>query len=74
MNQAVDRQFLVWRVRAEAAELLLRKIIERNDEFRASLPGDWEGDPLNDVCNDARQYLQQLTNCHRPQGHHQGEG
>lgn len=32
----------------------LKNILSANDEFRASLPADWEGDPLHDACEAAR--------------------
>jgi len=37
---------------------LLTAILAANDEFRASLPEDWEGDPLQDACDEARRALE----------------
>lgn len=40
---------------AAAPEMLamLKKIVEANADFRAGLPPDWDGDPLDDVCKEA---------------------
>jgi hypothetical protein len=35
----------------------LEAILKANDEFRAGMPDGWEGDPLQDACNDARALL-----------------
>lgn len=35
----------------------LLHIVETNDEFRAALPKGWEGDPINDACEDAKVIL-----------------
>jgi hypothetical protein len=32
----------------------LRSIIKMNDEFRGTLPDDWESDPLNELCDNLR--------------------
>lgn len=31
-----------------------KAIIAANDEFRATMPPDWESDPINDACEAAR--------------------
>jgi hypothetical protein len=48
------------------AERLLREILKANDEFRSSLPDDWEGDPLQDACAEAKKHLEQLNTLQRP--------
>jgi hypothetical protein len=51
------------RIIAEQAQTIakmhaaLTDIIDTNAEFRAQLPRDWEGDPLNDACESARAVL-----------------
>jgi hypothetical protein len=35
----------------------LKNIIAENDRFRAAMPDDWEGDPLQDACTAARETL-----------------
>ncbi len=35
----------------------LKKIVEANDEFRESLPRNWESDPVNDACQEAKPLL-----------------
>jgi hypothetical protein len=40
----------------EAMEVI-RPIVEANDEFRAGMPFDWEGDPLQDACDRARAFI-----------------
>lgn len=44
---------------AEVARLraALEAILAEEDEFRAALPADWDGDPLNDACVAARAAL-----------------
>lgn len=44
---------------AAAPDLLaaLQAILAANDAFRAQLPQDWEGDPVNDACVIARAVL-----------------
>lgn len=39
----------------------LSRVIEANDSFRKSLPDDWDGDPVNDACEIAREALSGLT-------------
>jgi hypothetical protein len=33
---------------------MLQRIVDANEEFRAQLPRDWEGDPLDDLCQEAK--------------------
>jgi hypothetical protein len=40
---------------------MLRAIIESNREFRESLPVDWEGDPLDDLCKQADALLARIS-------------
>ena len=44
------------RLRALNAELVaaLEKVVVANDEFRKTLPDDWDGDPVDDACKEAR--------------------
>jgi hypothetical protein len=35
----------------------LQSVLEENDEFRATLPADWEGDTLHDACEEAKKVL-----------------
>jgi hypothetical protein len=44
------------RLMAAAPDLLatLLDILEMNDDFRANMPAGWEGDLLQDACEDAR--------------------
>ena len=32
----------------------LKNIIAANDDFRRGMPDEWEGDPLQDLCEEAR--------------------
>jgi hypothetical protein len=33
---------------------LLNAVLDANDDFRAGMPDDWQGDPLQDACIEAR--------------------
>ena len=57
--QVVQRQGeTITTLRAEIANLRskLKAIIKANDDFRAGMPDGWEGDPLQDACDDARMF------------------
>lgn len=43
------------RLIAAAPDLLamIKRLVEVNAEFRAGLPADWEGDPMDDACKEA---------------------
>ena len=41
----------------EAMMVALREVIEVNDDFRAGMPDDWEGDPMQDACALAKSAL-----------------
>lgn len=43
--------------RIRELEEALRDVLSANDEFRAQLPDDWDGDPLTDACDRARTAL-----------------
>jgi hypothetical protein len=45
------------RLAYEAMMAALRVVIDANDDFRAGLPDDWEGDPMQDACALARTAL-----------------
>lgn len=53
----------IGKLRAEVERLraALRSIIDANSEFRATLPPDWESDPVNDACEAARSVIEQLA-------------
>jgi len=38
----------------------LTRILDANYDFRNGMPDDWEGDPLQDACNEARDLLQTI--------------
>jgi hypothetical protein len=38
----------------------LKAIVAENDDYRSGLPEEWEGDPLNDACERARQILNRV--------------
>jgi hypothetical protein len=40
----------------------LRDILAANDEFRAGMPDEWDGDPLQDACEAARVLVGQQSN------------
>lgn len=46
---------LVWET--ETRRQCLARIVETNADFRSSLPDDWESDPLNDICVEAKRLL-----------------
>ena len=39
--------------RVEALTKALQKIIDADDDFRRSLPPDWDNDPVTDACHEA---------------------
>jgi hypothetical protein len=43
--------------RIDELEKALNGILSANDEFRAGMPDEWEGDLLQDACNDARELV-----------------
>lgn len=48
----------------------LETVLSANDEFRAAMPDDWEGDPLQDACESARAVLKKAKqpNLEEPRG------
>ena len=42
--------------RDKLADAIL-EILKANDEFRAGMPDEWEGDPLQDACEAARKLV-----------------
>ncbi len=40
----------------------LEEILSANDEFRKGMPDDWEGDPMQDACEQAREILSSYRN------------
>jgi len=57
-----DGTLAEWPVSSGHAELVaaLLSILVAEDEFRASLPKDWDGDPLHDACVNARAVLRKV--------------
>ena len=43
--------------RIDELKAALMDILRANDEFRAKLPDDWEGDPVNDACERAKRIV-----------------
>ena len=48
------------RAQLASARKALQAILEANDDFRKGMPDEWEGDPLQDACNNARAALKDL--------------
>ena len=54
-------EVLAMHAEIERLKALIRSIIDANNEFRMTLPPDWESDPVNDACEAARAVIEQLT-------------
>ena len=39
----------------------LKNILQANAEFRDAMPQDWEGDPLQDACEEARKVVESIA-------------
>ncbi|WP_425909008.1 hypothetical protein [Nitrobacter sp. TKz-YC02] len=59
-EQWQDRATRLQQERDEAIAAL-NAILSANDDFRAGLPQDWEGDPLQDACEAARDLVRRLA-------------
>lgn len=44
----------------------LKNVLKANDDFRAGMPPDWEGDPLQDACDAAKASLALLHEEQQP--------
>jgi hypothetical protein len=47
--------------RVSALEAALADVLATNQRFRDQMPADWEGDPMQDACDRARQALSPST-------------
>lgn len=63
VEAGLRREFLA---RAQAAEKMLRVILEANKDFRDGMPEKWDGDPLQDACDAAARLLDDVGNALHP--------
>ena len=67
-RDALKTELEIWQARAtrlqqerDEAIAALNAILSANDDFRAGLPQDWEGDQMQDACDAARDLVRRLA-------------